>query len=445
MDKPNFTKSPQIPMMRIQGYERYLPSAFDESLSILQKINKVIYQLNNIGLITNDLIKKWNELMEWIVGNGLTEIVSDEIDKRIADGTFDELIYRIVGDLTTLTTSEKDNLVGAINEINKIATDNKTAIGDISELTTDEKENLVLAINELKAFTDINKQAVITIGEATGFGVISGLKVVQQKVLSMGVDVGDLTTPNIVHLPNGERYTLTSIAIPIAESHNTLNRYDIIFVNSQGKIEYKEGILAIDPRPPVLPDNSVLLAEIFVQANDTTINNVDIIDKRPIKTLNDLKTQKKDNFVQSINELVDSIATVRIELDELESTTATNIADAIAEVTENFMTNLNDLEERFGIELADVETGLNQLIGNLTLLSTDIKTDIVSAINELVQVNTGQNLLITQNANKLIVSTTKPTTQKDGDIWYQTSTENLPPLLTNTITVSPTMGLKLEE
>lgn len=51
-----------------------------------------------------------------------------------------------IGDLSTLKTTEKSNLVGAINEINDSLVDN---IGDLSELKTTDKSNVVNAINEV--------------------------------------------------------------------------------------------------------------------------------------------------------------------------------------------------------------------------------------------------------------------------------------------------------
>src|SRR6185312_3698962 len=98
--KSNLSKAPNIPSMRVQSYERYLPSAFDDSLSMLEKINKVINQMNVVGEITNDVVEQWNETVDWIVTSGLSENVSEEIDKRISDGTFNELISNIVGDLS---------------------------------------------------------------------------------------------------------------------------------------------------------------------------------------------------------------------------------------------------------------------------------------------------------------------------------------------------------
>lgn len=361
--RPIINRVSSLPPLSIQSYERYLPTAFDESLTILQKINKIIQQLNHIGQVSNDLVKQWNDLMDWIVGNGLTDIVSDEIDKRIADGRFDQLIYSIVGDLRKLETVDKTDMVNAMNEVNKIATENDLEIGDISKLITEDVSNLVNAINELKKDADINRQAPVSIGEATGYGVISGLKVTQQEVLAMAVEIGNDIDQNIVHLPNGIRYTLESIALPVKPSHATLNRRDIVYVNKDGIISYLSGTNANNPITPDLPEGSVLLAEIIVNAKDTTVNDTDIVDKRELKSLNDLLTNNKSNIIQAINEIITSLN----------------------DVINNAVGNVGNLQTK---DKTTVVNALNEVvtnIGNKDTLNTSSKDTIVNAINELLQ------------------------------------------------------------
>ena len=56
-----------------------------------------------------------------------------------------------IGTLANLTTSEKTNLVGAINEVNTKATNNSNHIGNIGDLTTSSKTDLVVAINSVNS------------------------------------------------------------------------------------------------------------------------------------------------------------------------------------------------------------------------------------------------------------------------------------------------------
>ena len=72
-----------------------------------------------------------------------------------------------IGDLTTLTTDDKSDLVNAINEVDANTDTNTTNLnneatratgveGDLTTLTTDDKSDLVNAINEVDANTDTN-------------------------------------------------------------------------------------------------------------------------------------------------------------------------------------------------------------------------------------------------------------------------------------------------
>ena len=60
-----------------------------------------------------------------------------------------ESILGGVGDLSELTTTDKDNLVEAINEVNGLVSGLSESVGTLSGLTTTDKDNLVEAINEV--------------------------------------------------------------------------------------------------------------------------------------------------------------------------------------------------------------------------------------------------------------------------------------------------------
>jgi hypothetical protein len=100
--KPVISSFSQVASLLVHEYERYLPTAFDESLSLLEKVNKVIQKLNEIGVITNDVITQWNTVMEWVMNDGLTEGVNERLDEMVADGTLDTIINQnIFGLLNT--------------------------------------------------------------------------------------------------------------------------------------------------------------------------------------------------------------------------------------------------------------------------------------------------------------------------------------------------------
>lgn len=76
--------------LRFQDYVDYLPTAYDDSLTLIQKVNKVIRRMNQIGELTNDLVEKWNQVMEWIINEGLTDVVGDKLIEWVnfRNGTF---------------------------------------------------------------------------------------------------------------------------------------------------------------------------------------------------------------------------------------------------------------------------------------------------------------------------------------------------------------------
>lgn len=68
-----------------------------------------------------------------------------------------------IGTLDDLTTTDKTNLVSAINEVDDHADDNAEAIGTLSNLTTTNKTDLVSALNEVDGNADDNARAIGTL------------------------------------------------------------------------------------------------------------------------------------------------------------------------------------------------------------------------------------------------------------------------------------------
>lgn len=386
MNNFNPTKFNNVPNISVQYYEKYLPNAFDESLSILQKINLMIRQLNTIGEVSNNVVNEWNKLMTWILDEGLNTLVEQVFNDRLADGTFDKLIFDIVGDLSTLETTEKDTLVNAINEVFNILTNTIQQIGNVADLETTEKI-VVHAINELKERIDDNSQFVISLGEATGYGVISGYQVVQQPSLSMAVDVGDGVTDNILHLPSGYRRTTPRVSLAIQPSSATLNRIDTVYADTTGQPIVITGISAINPSPPIHPSDGVLLAHVVVNAGDTTVNNSDIIDKRPIKASAGLLTDAKENMVHAINEIYQKFQALVVDVGA-DNTALIQALDALRDETALNFNNVSQLIQ-----------ALDDKVGDLANLDTTDKTNVVAAINEIVTDVAAVHTMIGSNAD----------------------------------------------
>jgi hypothetical protein len=138
--KPDILPMAQIALPYVQEYERYLPTAFDESLSILEKINLTIQYMGEIGATSQSMIDKWNEVYEYVMGSGMTDEINAKLDAMVADGTMDTIINQNIfndlnGKIDTATTDivQMKNALGvSIEEYGGSATAttaaNKTAL-----------------------------------------------------------------------------------------------------------------------------------------------------------------------------------------------------------------------------------------------------------------------------------------------------------------------------
>lgn len=128
---------------------------------------------------------------------------------------------------------------------------------------------------------------------AHGWGVVSGLAVSQRGAgANMSVDVasGDAWI-------NGTKITKSSTTnVAITAAHATYDRYDLVVINSSGTISVIDGTAAATSYAndyDLETNNAILLAEVYVPATDTTIEDAQITDKRII------------SFVEEINLAVD--------------------------------------------------------------------------------------------------------------------------------------------
>lgn len=103
--------------MRVHPYEELLK---DQNASVIDKINSIIVYLNSVGKLTSDVVKNWNTVYNWVMNDGLTTGINNKLEDMLAKGEFDPIFTNIltkIGDITTLTTTDKSNLTNAINEL----------------------------------------------------------------------------------------------------------------------------------------------------------------------------------------------------------------------------------------------------------------------------------------------------------------------------------------
>ncbi|ALH46482.1 hypothetical protein VMY22_17 [Bacillus phage VMY22] len=80
-------------------YAKYLPSAYDDSLSIYGELTQIRAFLMDVVNHQNEVIEKFNELIAWFYGKGLEETVIKVLNQWIKEGKFDEIIAQVVEEL----------------------------------------------------------------------------------------------------------------------------------------------------------------------------------------------------------------------------------------------------------------------------------------------------------------------------------------------------------
>lgn len=90
---PNIKVPPMVNPFPVsqQDYRHYLPSAYDPSLNIYETLVNMRAYLNEVIDSQNELIQQWIDLQKWI-NETLETYTREQIERMLADGTFDELI-----------------------------------------------------------------------------------------------------------------------------------------------------------------------------------------------------------------------------------------------------------------------------------------------------------------------------------------------------------------
>jgi len=136
-----------------------------------------------------------------------------------------------------------------------------------------------LTANDLKSQEDAH---------TLGYGVVNGLKVIPDAPPSMDIDVevGKCYAADTVVVKGA----VTTLTVTAADPANP--RKDIVVCNSVGTLSIvagtpeaalpgaNVGVYTLEPEPPSIPANSIILAEIWVPAGAAAITGAEIYDKR---------------------------------------------------------------------------------------------------------------------------------------------------------------------
>lgn len=84
-------------------------------------------------------------------------------------------------------------------------------------------------------------------------------------------------------LSNGVLYAIAAATVTIGTADATNPRIDLVVVNSSGSLAVRAGTAAAAPKPPARSSNDVVLAAVYVPANDTAIATSQITDMRVLR------------------------------------------------------------------------------------------------------------------------------------------------------------------
>ena len=192
-----------------------LPTSYLESMTYYETLcwlckyleNTIIPTVNNNGEAVEELQNKYLELVDYVNHYFESLDYQTEVDKKLDemadDGTLAEIInVEMIGSLQDLTTTDKTDIVSAINEVNASIGD-VPAIGDLDDLTTTAKTDLVSAINEVNGKANTNTTNITTntnaIGDLTDLtttattDLVSAVNEVNTTATNASDDIGDLT------------------------------------------------------------------------------------------------------------------------------------------------------------------------------------------------------------------------------------------------------------
>lgn len=100
--------------LAVQKYEQFVPNASEQD--IVTKVNSLIVYLNNIGKLSNDTANQWNNVMKWILADGLTESVDKKIVELLSTGQFEELLQTAIEEINIDTNARLDGFDTTLSE-----------------------------------------------------------------------------------------------------------------------------------------------------------------------------------------------------------------------------------------------------------------------------------------------------------------------------------------
>ena len=113
--------------------------------------------------------------------------------------------------------------------------------------------------------------------------LVAGLQGIDCVLSGLAVTGGADMTPAVAKgsvLSNGTMFAVAAADVTITTANATNPRLDLIVVNNAGALAVRAGTAAANPKPPARSANDVVIAVVYVPANDTAIATSQIVDLR---------------------------------------------------------------------------------------------------------------------------------------------------------------------
>ena len=316
-----------------------------------------------------------------------------------------------IGTLTNLTTTEKTNLVGAVNEVKGAAdaaqtkandaftqaNTNKASIGTLSSLTTTEKTNLVGAVNEVKGTADTALGLANT--NKDNIGTLTNLTTTEKG--------------NLVGAINEVKGSVDAANTAIAGKADL----DLGNISTAGETKIKD-LASIKAGEVVADKLGAITSTNYVSASGKVNANISVLDKQVKANADDIieantKITNVDNKIGSLStdgtyiKKANNVSANLVELDKQLNTNAT----AITNKANQDLSNINAAGENIIKNLAGNKAGeiVDTKLGDITSENYVKKTDTVnaniSALDKQVKANAdgiiAANTKITAVDNKI--------------------------------------------
>jgi len=208
------------------------------------------------------------------IGIGYHAITTADNQVVIGDANVTE--FQFGQGLSSVTPAEINVLHGITSSTTELnILDGVTA--STAELNVLDGIPATLTSTEIGYLDGVTSSVQTQINEKTSFGVYSGLVVSQQPVANMTVQCSAGT----IYMADGTRFAIDAVAsIAVTAADATNPRIDIVYVSSLGAVTYLAGTAAATPAAPATPAGGMLVAQISVAANATTVVTASIADRR---------------------------------------------------------------------------------------------------------------------------------------------------------------------